>query len=229
MQPTPWKGQHRGEHGHQPQPLPALGKPWRPELSAPRHGHISSATEQTPSARSGACFQPIKAHILMSNVSRKAAPCKLHHPRKLCCSHASLWGIILLLPPFSRAGGNLHCLLSALYRCQTWLTMQEQRQLFCWAGIFCLPSRAAGMFLLSFPPVHRQHPNQSLLLARACPSLHWSPSFEICLLFTGIKAPTSFLGDGPSLTQWTNPLQCFPDWMSSQQQSPKGKWEAWDG
>lgn len=98
--------------------------------------------------------QLIKAHILMSHVSREAAPCRLHHPRKLCCSHGLLWDIILLLPPFSRAGGNLHCFLSAVYHCQTWLTLQEQRQLFCWAGISLPPLQGCmdvSAFLSSCP------------------------------------------------------------------------------
>lgn len=224
MQPTSCKGQHRAEHGHQPQPLPALGNPPRPELSAPRHGHISSATEQTPSASLVDASQLIKAHIFMSHVSRKAAPCKLHHLRKLCCSHASLWGIILLLPPFSRAGGNLHCLLSAVYHWQTWLMLQEQRQLFAEQGSPCVPP---GLHEVpaSLSSCHRQHPNQNLLLARACPSLHLHYLRSACSsqALKLPQAPGRWAGFWPSLTQWRNPLQWFPDWISSWQQSPKGK------
>lgn len=199
MQPTSCKGQHRAEHGHQPQPLPALGNPPRPELSAPRHGHISSATEQTPSASLVDASQLIKAHIFMSHVSRKAAPCKLHHLRKLCCSHASLWGIILLLPPFSRAGGNLHCLLSAVYHWQTWLMLQEQRQLFAEQGSPCVPPGLHGC--ACFPFLLPQAASKSEPAPGKSLSQFASPLFEVCLLFPGSKAPTSSWEMGRVLAQ----------------------------
>lgn len=71
--------------------------------------------------------QLIKAQILMRHGPIQAALGKLHHPRKLRHSHTSLWGITLLLPPFSRVGGNLHCLISAVYHGQSWLSYPEAK------------------------------------------------------------------------------------------------------
>lgn len=155
----------------------------------------------------------------MRHGPRQAALCKLHHPRKLCLSHPSLWGIIFLLPPFSGAGGNLHCLASAVYSGQSWLGYP----------------RAKAALLLSkdlpaSPPGQDRCACFPFLCQWAAPKLEPAPGkcssqFVIPVLFTGVKALTSALGDGqgacPSLTQWWNPLQWFPDYISSWQQSPK--------
>lgn len=107
---------------------------------------------------------------------------------------------------------------------------QEQTQLFCWARTSLPPLQGRTDVPASLSSASGQHPNWSLLLESAHPSLCWSLPFVIPVLFTGVKALTSALGDGqgacPSLTQWWNPLQWFPDYISSWQQSPKEKGEA---
>lgn len=165
--------------------------------------HPNMATSAVPQSRPQVqdlvdASQLIKALIFMSHISRNAALCKLHHPRKLCCSHASLWGIILL-PPFSRAGGN--CTASSQQFTTVSLGSQHRSKGSSAAeqGSPCLPPGLHGC--ARFPFLLPQAASKSEPAPGKSLSQFASPPFEVCLLFPGTKAPTSSWEMGRVLTQ----------------------------